>query len=310
MRGTSAALAVCAAVLAVAGLLWLRSTGAEPWMLRSVVTGELGVECRRLLPTPHRVAIPVEGVQAAGWLYEHADPRGRAVLVHGADPRGHANSTARLLGMVMHRLGHEVLAIELRGWGDSPPPLRPETPEAFDYGKDVAAALTWWNARAATGGRSTAPVLVGHSLGGGAVVRARARGVPARGSIAVGPPFHEALFAADPTLAERRSRRQLRDMKLEPTPERVAALAKALLEIDPTRLPARGPLLLVHGEHEDHSHARRLAGDRREVEAITVAGVGHDLGYLRRFGPCELSAADAPAQLERAIGAWLQTLPK
>lgn len=74
------------------------------------------------------------------------------------------------------------MAIGLRGFGASSPPREPYTSDAFDFGVDVIAAVKWLEDKRLL---TSPPILVGHSLGGGAILRAIAAGANVKGGIVV-----------------------------------------------------------------------------------------------------------------------------
>lgn len=291
----------------LAGLLLLHGgVRAQARLAADLLRGHYDVRCGAPLPDPERVAVPFDGQKLAAWL--HTPPRagGRAIVVHGTSPLAHRDATARLLIRVLLELDHDVLALDLRGYGDSPAPMGPDTPRTFDFGRDVTAAVRWWNGLLPGAGP---PLLVGHSLGAGAVLRADAAGTHARGVIAAGAPFHEAVFASEPEIIARRARTQLGNMGLPLTPARLRALGEALRAIDPWRLQGRTPRLLLYGTGETAAaRTRRYADGHPGDRVLLVEGVGHALG-ARVLGPCDLYRARSLSQVRRALEEWLRDLP-
>lgn len=275
-------------------------------LLGSIAIGQRTLACGEVGERREEVRIPVDGLELAATLATRERPRGRAIMVHGAARRGRHHRTARFLSRILDDLGFDVLAPDLRGWGESPFPPPPHDATSFDFGRDVAAAVSWWNERRPG---APPPLLVGHSLGGGAVLRAEAAGARVRGVVAAGTPFHESAFREDPGLAERRSRSLLEGMGLEATPDRVDAIAAALLEIDPSRIEGDRPRLLVYGELEDDAAAGRSAAERAAQRLVLVPGVAHHYGTGPTLGGCDVYPREARDHLRAAIEEWLDGLP-
>lgn len=293
--------------LVAAGLL-VAWDDARRWsrIAGDLLRGSYDVRCRPPAPNVRRVFVPFEEERLAAWLHSRSSARGRAIVVHGASTLGHRHPTARLLVRAFAELDHDVLAIDLRGYGESPAPRGPPTPSTFDFGRDVAAALRWWNEQRP---EAPPPLLAGHSLGAGAVLRADALGAPARGIVAAGAPFHEWLAEEEPGIVTRRARAQLGKMGLPATTARVRALEEALRAIDPARVPRRAPRLLLYAsEGRNVERSRRYSERHPRDRVLLIEGVGHPLG-ARVDGPCELYRAQSLRQVRRGIEEWLRSGP-
>lgn len=299
---------LAAAILLGAGaaLAVLPDARSYAFLAVDLLRGGYAVRCGAAGGAPERMEVPFEGRSLAAWLHPHPRSRGRAVVVHGASKLAHRDPTARLFVRALYELRHDVLAIDLRGWGASPPPLEPHTPETFDFGRDVAAAVAWWDAQSPD---APPALLVGHSLGGGAVLRADAAGVRNAGVIAAGAPFHETLFGKQPQIRRERPRNLLRALGLPLSEERVTAMTRALLDIDPDRLEARSPRLLLYAEKgRNPEMAARYAAGHPQHRVLLVEGVGHALGTQHRLAGCDLYTARSIDQVREAIDEWLRHL--
>lgn len=121
------------------------------------------------LPGADRLDLP-NGLVA--WRRTVDSPRGRTVLLHGWESHaGHLTTIAD----AMVDVGHEVIALDAPAHGASPGTVA--HPVAFAQAlTDLVATL------------GTVDVVVGHSMGGGAVLLAASEGLPVERIVTIGAP--------------------------------------------------------------------------------------------------------------------------
>lgn len=96
---------------AVAGYAaWTLSAPRRPWPPYSFTPFEIGI------PAEDVVFRSEDGVELAGWWFDHEDAEVAVVVCHG-----HRGSKADMLGIGpgLHRAGHSVLVFDFRGNGES-----------------------------------------------------------------------------------------------------------------------------------------------------------------------------------------------
>ncbi|MGB5878430.1 MAG: alpha/beta fold hydrolase, partial [Thermoanaerobaculia bacterium] len=143
---------------ALIGLLALLAIGCVfllrrvlPWSVKSrveriLVHGNLLDKRLGYLASGESVFIQAEDLILAGELYEPpgvSPPHPAILLVHGSTLWGRRLALYPLLAEELARKGYLVLAIDLRGFGDSQTPADTRSVDAWDSTKDIAAALTF-----------------------------------------------------------------------------------------------------------------------------------------------------------------------
>jgi pimeloyl-ACP methyl ester carboxylesterase len=209
------------------------------------------------LGTGSRFTLASQGQRLTGWEWGHGPT---VVLVHGWGSRA---GRFGVLGAALLRAGFRVVAYDAPAHGDST--------GRFASLPEFARALTDVAAR-------VGPVygLVGHSLGGAAVVMAMRHGVEARRAVLLAPPADVRIFsdlfartlAIGPTVQEtmhRNIERRLRvvwdDLHIPSLVRELPAAALVIHDRDDTDVP------LSHGEEI----VGAWAGSRLE----TTSGLGH-----------------------------------
>lgn len=158
------------AVLAVGCVFLLRSV--LPWSVTSriervLVHGSLLDKRLGYLPAGEGVTIRAGDLTLAGDLYEpsgSSPPHPAILLLHGSTRWGRRLSLYPLLAEELADKGYLVLAVNLRGFGDSQTPADVDSVEAWDSTEDISAALTLLESLDRVDDERL--FVVGHSLGG------------------------------------------------------------------------------------------------------------------------------------------------
>ncbi len=217
------------------------------------------------------------GIAFTGTLRDGGRPTGLVVVPGFAGWRGlrEINTAATRLA-----LDHDVLAIDVRGHGD--------TPGRFTWGREEWRQVAEAARFLAAGGRRVAAV--GFSMGGYHALRAAARGTVLEKIVVVGAPAD--LGVLDLDLGRRlrrhvpvmfRRRRRFFRCELPPRPSR-SALSDAELRA------VGAEVLVIHGEADflvRRRHAERLAAVLPRARLVEIPG-GLHAEYLVRSHPDEL----------------------
>lgn len=268
---------------------------AAPLLYTAHVQADRLVRPRRTAAphTPARLGIPhweevsfttADGLTLRGWFVPPRPGTNGAAVVcaHGtAGHRGHLLAHAAAL----HGEGYGVLLFDLRAHGESGGRV---SGVGLHEHRDVLAALEYLRSRPDVDARRVA--LLGHSMGGAAVLRAAARTPHARAVVSISSAASLApnvasgvraftrlpAFPLAPLIvwvAERRVRGRMRDMR----------------PADDARLLRGRPLLLIHGDGDrvvGIGNGRRLRDAHGSARLLEIAGAGH-LGVI---GPRHLAA--------------------
>jgi pimeloyl-ACP methyl ester carboxylesterase len=220
-----------------------------------------------LIPVPKYLVLrEADGLDFAATSWEAGRASG-VLLVHGLL----GTRTMREIVRVAEALAadHDVLAIDVRGHGDSP--------GRFTWGREEWKAVAAAVAHLAAPGRPVA--IVGFSYGGFHAVRAAARGVPASRLVLVGAPsdlkvldhfpFGPKLWRHIPAVLNRRHRR----LRAERPPFGIDA---ALGDAELARVAV--PVLVVHGTGDwliSSRHADRFVAKIADVRRVDIPGGFH-----------------------------------
>ena len=295
-------------VLVEIGLVLMAAPGVahEVGYLRELGNGKLAaVEC---LPFVERreVELRVGEVGLRGDLYEARRPdsvarrlggsaavgggaAGGVVLLHGSSVYGRRLPLYPALAHELARAGYHVLAIDLRGFGESDDPAVLEDPASWDFPADAIAAvdslLRW------------APVdrsrvyLVGHSFGAGAALAAAQRDERIAKVVMIGPTrrYTERFLrpgAPDSAYYVQRWRRTMQLPREVPYPVMVAVARTQNVEhyAGGPYVP-RVPVLLTDAAREDPRDLDSLRAVARRMGPIathvTTPGTDHYLHTAR-----------------------------
>lgn len=228
------------------------------------------------------------------------------VLVHGSYPEGRRHLLPRTLAERLSRQGFPVIAVDLRGFGESEEPRAPLS-EHLLFEEDVRAVARY--ALRTEIARPHRIVYVGHSLG--AVVVLRAAQLSPRPAAVVGlgtPDMREIFESGDAASWRRFARERLLAMGHAADPSSVSAMERYLLALDPAAQRARGlavPALLVFGE--DELDGRPLPRWPAPHALRVIPDAGHI--YTIRDGPFGLRFYDRrPVRaLTGTIGRWAES---
>ena len=252
------------AMLAGLSVWFIHRLYRAPRVVETKSPADLGLDCRE-------VSIPTErGRRLFGWLIARDRPAPLVVIVHGwGGNAGHMLPLAPLF----HDAGLHVLLIDARNHGRSDADSFSSMPR---FAEDVGHAVDW--AARELGERCGKRVLLGHSVGGGAVLLAASRRTDIAAVISIASFAHPASMM----------RRQLRAHGVP------ALLAGAILryiewvigyrydDIAPVHTVCRTgcPVLLVHGTHDTTvpaADARTIhaACPDKDVELLLIEGATH-----------------------------------
>ena len=253
-----------------------------------------------------------DGLTIVGDLYGTDGEGGKpgVLLLHGSTPQGRKLGLYRLMGGALADMGYVVLAIDLRGYGQSDDPPDVADPASFDFTADVTAGLNYL-----TGLPEVDPerlFLVGHSMGGDVAITAVAHqsaNVEKLALIGPGRRFLERGGTPDTPEFDYFRRREMRYMRLpQAIPSDTFQAYRATLPLENhisfLAQPDHLPLLLLDGaleSQEDQEFLQALfnmAGG--ETTYVTLARADH---YVNAANFGRLIIYDAAA-----VGELLQEL--
>lgn len=178
------------------------------------------------------------------------------VLLHGASTYGRKLPIVQVLGRQFRGRGYTVLAPDLRGFGESENPSNTHHPDAFDFARDVEAAIDFLVSKRAID--STRIHVVGHSFGAGVALAGQARDPRVRKVVLFGPPrrWNERLLRPGAPDRDYFVDRFARDMELDrPVTFEIVRNAVEPLNIEnyvgSSGRPKNADLFLIDAEMED-----------------------------------------------------------
>lgn len=282
------ALGLAGAVLLVAALAMAASTGLghEMGYLRRLGNGELAAV--RCLPFVKRreVELAVQGLTLRGDLYGAPEARKPGiVLLHGSSVHGRRLPLYPALATELVRAGYHVLAIDLRGFGESEDPAVLADPAGWEFPADAATAvdslIAWANVDASR------IYLVGHSFGAGPAIAAAQRDRRISKVVMIGPTrrLTERFLRTGAADSAYYVERWQRDMRL---PDRVPyeTIVEILRDENVEQYAdgpyeTRVPVLLADGAQEDPRDLESLRGVAERMGPIatywTTPGTDHYL---------------------------------
>ncbi len=244
--------------------------------------------------------------------HEVASGQPGIVLLHGSTPAGRKLGLYRLLGRALAQRGYVVLAIDLRGYGQSANPPDVQQAADFDFVADVTQALTYLTT--VTHVPSDQLFLIGHSFGGDVAVSTAIREPRVQKVVLIGPGRRFMVRGGTPTAPEFDyfRRREMRYMRLgETIPGATFMAYRAPLPLENHLAYLTGPhqpLLLIDGALEsaaDQQFLQALYGAMSEPKAYkTIANADHYVNTAN-IGPLVIYDQVAVETLVQEIDQWL-----
>jgi pimeloyl-ACP methyl ester carboxylesterase len=166
---------LAAATCALLGILIVFGLGPDRIARAAVLAGEGGLTGVRVMrPEPDEVGTLESCVPPLGarWYRPVGDPVAAVVLVHGNRSTGGGHPLYRLLARALADRGALVVAVDLRGYGESSPVPEDDPLTADDFVRDVECALIELRGRV---GEDVPVGAVGHSIGANVVLKLERR---------------------------------------------------------------------------------------------------------------------------------------
>jgi len=254
-------------------------------------------------------------ITIAGTLYEptQAAKRPAIVLTHGSTPEGRHLGLYRVLGRELATRGYIVLAIDVRGFGESEDPATVTQPEALDYVSDVLSAVTYLGTLDSVD--TDQMYVVGHSFGGDVAISAGVTDERIKKIVAFGPGrrFTERGGTPDAPEFAYFVRREMRYRLIsEEIPPEIFLQTRAKLPIENHMAyfeqPGHKPLLLLDGateSAEDREFLRQTYAEMAEPKAyVTLPNADH-YANVANLGSLIIYEPEVAAQLVSEIDTWL-----
>jgi pimeloyl-ACP methyl ester carboxylesterase len=264
------------------------------------------------------VSFPSNGHTLVADLYAPRHPNGIGIVfLHGSSPAGRNLYLYPQLCQALGDRGYTLFNVDMRGYGDSDDPHRPDHIEDYDFVGDARRAALF--ARTLVPQASQWPwIMVGHSMGGGVAVHAALQSDDIRGVICISPGRRiESRFFASPQGIQYLQRRKSQDMRL-PNPIPLELLEAMLKSYDVEELAGTifpKPLLLLEGgrePEEDLAFSREWAASLHgPVTHRILEGATHYFGTAKvkvdgakRWQTIRPDVFDALIEM---IDDWIQT---
>ena len=212
------------------------------------------------------------------------------LLIHGSAIFGRKSPLIQGLAHEFHRLGYTVLALDLRGYGESDDP-QDYHPKGFDFAQDVESALDFLVDY--VGVSSDKFYLVGHSFGGGVALAAQARDQRIKKIVSFGPPRRLSERFINQRARDRHKLlvRWQGDMQLDkplnfPFWREVMETINLERYVQDFAIPGHTPVFLIDASQEPEADLQFMRDVLQNmippVEHWTVPGTGHYLncGFL------------------------------
>jgi pimeloyl-ACP methyl ester carboxylesterase len=255
-----------------------------------------------------QITFQSNGLSIVGDLYgaDGSSNKPAVLLLHGSTPQGRKLGLYRLMSSELAEIGYIVLAIDLRGYGQSDNPTEVTDAEEFNFAEDVTAALAYLESLP-----DVIPnrlFLVGHSFGGDVALTAVAtQAADVEKLVLIGPGrrFLERGGTPDAPEFDYFRRREMRYMWLpSPIPAAIFQEYRTTMplenHLDYLSQPTHTPLLLLDGELESKEDQKFLqeifflaAGEKAYA---TLTKADHHVN-VANFGPLLVYDKVALAQL-------------
>lgn len=256
-------------------------------------------------------------VSLYGTLYlpRNGDSLPAIVLAHGRTEFARRQALFVVLAERLAARGYAVLSFDFRGFGQSEDPPRIETPEDLDFAGDLTRALDLLAATTRVdAGRL---FLVGHSFGGGVVLRVAIDDPRVRKAVSLSPPrrSYELFFDEQAKRMTQLQEEMMDSMHLSP-PVPTTLLYPVLERLVPEILigiQKHPPILFVEGslENEIDRAAMKLLYDQiaPPKEYAVIEGAYHYFGTKRLARGSEAASvkfqADILDRLADTVDRWL-----
>lgn len=225
-------------------------------------------------------------------LYNNKPHSPAIILLHGSSIKGRKLEVNEILGEQLFENGFTVLAIDLRGYGESEDPKYLKNAKDFDFAEDVHQGINFLikNTKIDT----SRIYIFGHSFGAGVAISAIYSDNRIKKGVIFGPPrrYNERFFGSDTTDRNYLVKRKERDMNLNynlPLEIYSEVIKKQDIE---TYIPwfnekSHIPIFLIDCAKEDKKDLEFLKNMYRQISQPvmywTVPGVGHYLNTSKFF---------------------------
>jgi pimeloyl-ACP methyl ester carboxylesterase len=268
------------------------------------------------IDSAQEVTIQSNGLTIVGDLYGADDSGSKpaVLLLHGSTPQGRKLGLYRLIGSKLAEVGYIVLAIDLRGFGQSDKPSDVQDADNFNFLADVAQALAYLESLPEVSPNRL--FLVGHSAGGDVAIAAVAKEYAiVKKLVLIGPGrrYMERGGTPDAPEFDYFRRGEMRFMGLPSAiPAHVYLAYRATLPLENhlhyLSQPTHPPLLLLDGElegREDQQFLQEIfsltAGNKKYV---TLTNADH-YANVSNFGPLVIYDKVTVDQLIQELNTFL-----
>jgi len=137
------------------------------------------------------------------------------IILHGSSTKGRKLELNQILAQKFFDVGYTVIAIDLRGYGDSDDPQSLKNSKDFDFAQDIISTLDYLFANVKIDTAST--FIVGHSFGAGVALKPIVEDYRIKKAVLFGPPrrYSERFWGNDTLDRQSIIDRKIRDMKLD-----------------------------------------------------------------------------------------------